>query len=541
MEKRSITFDKTPLIKGVEKLAVAVGSTLGPSGLNVLYEKALDYPVATKDGVTVARQIVLENPIENMGAQAVKEVAEKVVDAAGDGTTTATVIAGNLIKNGHTFLTSHPDQMIFFRDRAKEIQNFVLEEIDARRSEIASDDFDRIFQVAKISCNGDEPIAHMITEAFKKVGTGGTINVLRSRTGESYAELSDGFNFDRGYQMPEFVNVKSRMKVQYSQPLIFVYRETVKRLDEIEEFLHLGMGSKRPVVIIADGFEQHVLQELVGINRKGQEVCAIKTPGFGDRKRFVIEDMCVQIGAKAFDIGGMKMAMKNTGHFVGTCKTITVEANQTTIIGGVGTKEEVQDAQAAVKVLIEDSVDDYERSENRKRLSMLTNGVAVIRVGAQSEIALNERRDRVDDALGATRAAIEEGFLAGAGSTLAMIAEAYIAKQDKVEPLDMVFMEALREPMRQIHANLAIPKEKIERHIESLSNRDPEQIGHGFNQFGRYTDLLKEGIIDPSKVTRVCIEHAFSVALTILTTKAIINIIPENKKKSFEEFIDNGI
>ena len=540
-DKRQVTFEKEELIKGVEIITKAVGSTLGPQGMTVLYEKVAGFPFATKDGVTVARQINLQDPIKNMGAQAIKQVAEKVVDLAGDGTTTATILAGELIRASHNYKDFNPTD---FRRLAAEFVPKVVNYIKQFSTVIKPDDLETIHKVAMISSNGDEEIANIIRAAFQRVGIDGTVDVLFSHNEKMKGEYTPGFNIDRGYMSNEFVNQLGSSEVFYEDPLVLIYREEITLAAQLESLLNVATKQNRAIVVVADDFSKNILDNMIRHAKTGLKMVAVKTPGFGDRKQQICEDMTVLLGGRIVNKDNKEVAAEQPGIYFGSCKSVIVGRNTTIFIGGNGDQLEVENQRKNVQAFLEAAETEFERAEQQKRLSMLKEGVAIIRVGGKTEIEAEERKDRVEDALGATKAAVKEGFIPGGGTVLVRIAhELY---RENSHPIWRIFCRAICEPFIKLHQNAG---NQIQFDAETQNSLpiipdpwDPSKdydINVGYDINMKVTNLIEKGIIDPAMVTRICIENAFSVATNIATTKAIINLIPKEVSKS--QFIHGDI
>lgn len=518
MNPKKITSDSEKFMEGVSMMNQMVGSTLGPNGRNVIYEKEKDFPIVTKDGVTVAREMNSIDREINMGMMAVREAAEKSVKASGDGTTTTVILVHALIGVGRKALEGGMSRANIKKEILS-VSERVVKELQEMSVKIDGD-INRVRQIAKISANGEEALAEIISGCFEAVGLDGAINVLRSRDEKTYAELVEGFQFDRGYQFPEFVNVEGHMQVQFENPFIFIYREHVKQHRELDAVLTWANKQKRPLVIIADNYERHVLDTLIQVKQRGVEVAVVKTPGFGDDLRMTADDIAVMVGAAPTNFLMLRTIDDNWDSVLGTAESIVITAEMTTIMGGAGVPERIEKRRSGIKVEIKDAIDDYRRKVHRERLAMLNNGLATIRVGGQSEVERGERLDRVEDALGATRAAIQEGYVIGSGKALVEVCN----KLAKETP-SFVY-DAFDKPFLRILENGDYPTE-----LKNLED------GFGYNENFQVVKLLDMGIIDPTKVTRCAVENAASVAATIMTTSGIISLIPLNKKQTIDEFI----
>ena len=522
MKPKNITSDPTKFLLGIEQMNEVVGSTLGPNGRNVIYEKSQDYPKVTKDGVTVAREMNSIDPEINMGMMAVREAAEKSVISSGDGTTTSVILTHALVTAGLSCIENKKSRA-WVKKEIKTIVEKIVDELKSR-SIMIGNDLDRVHQIAKISANGEENLAKIISGCFKEVGLDGAINVLRSRDEKTYAELVDGFQFDRGYMFPEFVNVEGHMQVQFTNPVIYIYREHIRQAREVDEIITWADSKKIPVVIICDNHERHVVETLINIKQRGVEVAILKTPGFGDDLRMISDDIATMVGATPVNFTMLRTLQDNWETVVGTCESIVITAEQTTIIGGGGLEKRIASRREGIKVEIKDAIDDYRKSVHAGRLAMMNNGLATIRVGGQSDVERMERLDRVEDALGATRAAIEEGYIIGSGKALVEIVRSLHKTPD-----NYLLFNAFEKPFHRI----------LENGDFKLSENDMINIpsGQGYNENLEIVNLLDEGIIDPTKVTRCAVENAASVASIILTTSSIISLIPLNKKQTVNEFI----
>jgi chaperonin GroEL len=511
---------------GIDALADAVKVTLGPKGRNVIIQKSFGAPNVTKDGVTVAKEIELEDPIMNMGAQMVKEVASKTADIAGDGTTTATVLAQALVRAGLKNVAAGANPMDLKRGIDKAVRN-VVEHLKTQ-SELINNDFEKIQQVAAISANNDDTIGSLIADAMKRVSTDGVITVEEAKGTETYVNEVIGMQFDRGYLSPYFVTNADNMTVEYENPLILIYDKKISNMQEMLPILEKALGTGRPLLIVAEDVDSQALGVLV-VNRlrAGLKVVAVKAPGFGDRRKAMLEDIAILTnGTVISEEQGYKLE-NATMEMLGTCEKITVDKDNTTVVNGKGTDEAIKARINQIKQQIENTTSDYDREKLQERLAKLAGGVAVLYVGAATEVEMKEKKDRVDDALHATRAAIEEGIVAGGGVALVRAIESLDGMQglnaDETTGIDIV-RKALEAPMRTIAENAG-----VEGSVVVLKVREGKG-SFGFNARTEvYEDLKARGVIDPTKVTRVALENAASIAAMVLTTESVINDKPEPK------------
>ncbi len=507
------------LKKGVDALADAVKVTLGPKGRNVIIEKKFGAPHITKDGVSVAREVELDDPFQNMGAQLVKEVASKTGDDAGDGTTTATVLAQSIINVGLKNVAAGANPMDIKRGIDKAVA-IVVENIKEMAEEVG-DDFKKIEDVARVSANNDEAIGRLIAEAMKTVKKEGVITVDEAKGTETTVDTVEGMQFDRGYISPYFVTNTEKMECEYESPYILLYDKKISNLKDLLPILEASAQSGRPLLIIAEDVDQEALATLVVNRLRGSlKICAVKAPGFGDRRKEMLEDIAILTGGVVIsEEKGMKLESA-TVDFLGRANKIEVNKENTTIIDGAGQKEAIADRIAQIKAQIEQTTSDYDREKLQERLAKLAGGVAVLHVGAPSEVEMKEKKDRVDDALSATRAAIAEGIVPGGGV-------AYIRCVEKLENVKgdnddettgiLIVKRAIEEPLRQIVANAGVEGAVV-----------VQKVKEGTGDFGynartdRYENLLAAGVIDPAKVTRVALENAASIAGMFLTTECVI-------------------
>jgi len=529
MSAKEILFDvkaKNKILAGVDVLANAVRVTLGPRGRNVVIEKSWGAPVVTKDGVTVAKEIELEDKFENMGAQMVKEVASKTSDIAGDGTTTATVLAQSIYKTGSKLVAAGHSPMDLKRgiDRAVEA---VVGELKKLSRDIENSA--EIAQVGAISANGDEEIGAKIAEAMDKVGKEGVITIEENKGLETVLETVDGMQFDRGYLSPYFVTDHERLEVVLENPYILVHEKKISTMRDLLKLLEKIVELARPILIIAEDVEGEALAALV-VNqlRKTISCCGVKAPGFGDRRKAMLQDIAILTGAKMI---AEELGVKLEGVTVadlGQAKKVVIGKEKTLIIDGAGSEADIQGRIKQIKTQIEDTTSDYDREKLQERLAKLSGGVAIIKVGAATEIEMKEKKARVEDALHATQAAVEEGVLPGGGVALIRAAKA-LAKLDV--PAEQKFgvdivRRAAEEPLRMIVANggqePAVVLEKV---------RENKNTNYGYNaRTDEYGDLISMGVIDPTKVTRYALQNASSVASLLLTTEAMVAEIPKKEK-----------
>ncbi|TPN86641.1 chaperonin GroEL [Mesorhizobium sp. CU2] len=514
------------MLRGVNILADAVKVTLGPKGRNVVIDKSFGAPRITKDGVTVAKEIELEDKFENMGAQMVREVASKTNDLAGDGTTTATVLAQAIVREGAKAVASGINPMDLKRGIDKAVDAIVAE-LKTNARKITRND--EIAQVGTISANGDAEIGRFLAEAMEKVGNEGVITVEEAKTAETELEVVEGMQFDRGYLSPYFVTNQDKMRVELDEPYVLIHEKKLGNLQALLPVLEAVVQSGKPLVIIAEDVEGEALATLV-VNklRGGLKVAAVKAPGFGDRRKAMLEDIAILTGGTAIseDLG---IKLENvTLQMLGRAKKVAIEKENTTIVDGAGRKDEIQGRVAQIKAQIEETTSDYDREKLQERLAKLAGGVAVIRVGGATEVEVKEKKDRVDDALHATRAAVEEGILPGGGVALLRAAKALDAvavdNPDQRYGVDIV-RRAIEAPARQIAENAGSEGSII---VGKL--REKTDFAFGWNaQTGEYGDLYKQGVIDPAKVVRTALQDAASVAGLLVTTEAMVAEKPKKE------------
>jgi chaperonin GroEL len=511
------------LLKGVDTLANAVKVTLGPKGRNVVIEKSFGAPRTTKDGVTVAKEIELEDKFENMGAQMVREVAQKTNDLAGDGTTTATVLAQAIVREGLKAVAAGMNPMDLRRGIDKAVAQ-VVEEIAKKSKKVKNSG--EIAQVGTISANGEKEIGEMIAEAMQKVGNEGVITVEEAKGLETELEVVEGMQFDRGYLSPYFVTNAEKMVAELEDPYILIHEKKLSNLQQLLPVLEAVVQTGRPLLIIAEEVEGEALATLV-VNklRGGLKVAAVKAPGFGDRRKAMLEDIAVLTGGQTIseDLG---IKLENvTLDMLGRAKRVSITKDDTTIVDGNGKKRDIEARVGQIKAQIEETTSDYDREKLQERLAKLAGGVAVIRVGGVTEVEVKERKDRVDDALNATRAAVEEGVVPGGGVMLLKAGNAVTAKGDNAdqEAGIGIVRRALQAPIRQIAANAG-----VEGSIVVGKILDTKGSAFGYDaQKDEYGDMLEKGIIDPAKVVRVALQDAASVAGLLITTEAAIGEAPK--------------
>ena len=529
MAAKQLLFDeeaRRALMRGVDSLANAVKVTLGPRGRNVVIDKKFGPPTIINDGVTIAKEIELEDPFENMGAQIVKEVATKTNDVAGDGTTTATVLAQAMVKEGLKNVTSGANPMLIKRGIEKAV-NEIVAHIKSEAKQIKGKE--EIAQVATISANNDKEIGELISDAMEKVGKEGVITVEEAKSLETNLSLVEGMQFDRGYISPYFVTNGDSMTAELEDALVLLYEKKISNMKELLPVLEKIAQTGKPFIIIAEDIESEALATLVLNKMRGVlNVCAVKAPGFGDRRKAMLEDIAILTGGQVIseDLG---MKLENaTLEQLGKAKKITVDKENTTIVEGGGKKGEVQARVSVIKKQIEETDSDYDREKLQERLAKLSGGVAVINIGAATEVEMKEKKARVEDALSATRAAVEEGVIPGGGIT-------YLHAQAKLDSLKLenadeqvgvnIVKRAIEEPIRMIAANAGLDGSVVA--IEAKKQKG----NMGFNALtNEWVDMLKTGIIDPAKVSRSALQNAASIASQVLTAEVIITDIPEPDK-----------
>jgi chaperonin GroEL len=529
MSAKDVRFSvdaRDKMLRGVELLANAVKVTLGPKGRNVVIEKSFGAPRITKDGVTVAKEIELVDKFENMGAQMVREVASKSSDAAGDGTTTATVLAASIVREGVKYVAAGMNPMDLKRGIDLAVAA-VVKDIGARARKVASSD--EVAQVGTISANGDKEIGEMIARAMQKVGNEGVITVEEAKTAETELDVVEGMQFDRGYLSPYFITNAEKMVAELEDPYILIHEKKLSSLQAMLPVLEAVVQTGKPLLIIAEDIEGEALATLV-VNklRGGLKVAAVKAPGFGDRRKAMLEDIAILTKGQmiAEDLG---IKLENvTLPMLGRAKRVRIEKENTTIIDGVGEKSDIEGRIAQIKAQIEETTSDYDREKLQERLAKLAGGVAVIRVGGATEVEVKERKDRVDDALNATRAAVEEGIVPGGGTALLRAAAAVQGLSNDnpdVQAGIKIVLKALEAPIRQIAQNSGVEGSIVVGKILAHSSST-----YGFNaQTEEYVDMLQAGIVDPAKVVRAALQGAASVAGLLVTTEAMIAEAPRKE------------
>ena len=513
------------ILHGVNTLADAVKVTLGPKGRNVVIEKSFGSPTITKDGVTVAKEIELPDPFENMGAQMVKEVASKTNDVAGDGTTTATLLAEAIYREGLKNLTAGANAMAL-KAGIDKATAAVTESIAKQAKKVKS--ADEIAQVATISANGDNEIGKMISDAMDKVGKEGTITVEEAKTLESTLDVVEGMQFDKGYLSPYFVTSPDNMECELENPFILLFEKKITNLQDMLPLLQNVAKSGRPLMIIAEDVEGEALATLVVNKLRGTfQVCAVKAPGFGDRRKAILEDIAILTGGRLIseDIGVKLESVQLTD--LGRAKKVVVDKDNTTIVEGLGKGADIKNRVELIKKQIEETTSDYDREKLQERLAKLAGGVALIKVGAATEAAMKEKKDRVDDALHATRAAVEEGIVPGGGV-------AYLRAQKAIEALKLegdeavgaaIICRAIEAPLRKLVNNAGQEAALVIANVKKATGTN------GYNvRTGEYCDLLKAGVVDPAKVTRSALQNAASIAGLLLTTDCMVTDLPEKKE-----------
>ena len=507
------------LKNGVDALADAVKVTLGPKGRNVIIEKKFGAPHITKDGVTVAREIELEDPFQNMGAQLVKEVASKTGDQAGDGTTTATVLAQAIVNVGLKNVAAGANPMDLKRGIDKAV-SAVVEGIKAQSQEV-DNDFKKIENVARVSANNDEEIGKLIAEAMEKVSKDGVITVEEAKGTDTTVDVVEGMQFDRGYISPYFVTNSEKMECEMDSPYILLYDKKISNLKDMLPILEAVAQSGRPLLIIAEDVDSEALATLVVNRLRGSlKICAVKAPGFGDRRKEMLEDIAILTGGTVIsEVKGMQLAQA-TINDLGTAEKVTVNKDNTTIVNGAGSKEAIAQRVAQIKAQIETSTSNYDKEKLQERLAKLSGGVAVLYIGAPSEVEMKEKKDRVDDALSATRAAIAEGIVPGGGvayiRTLSKLDELKGENDDETTGIAII-RRAIEEPMRQIMENAGVEGAVILQKVKDGKG------DFGFNaRTDTFENFFETGVIDPAKVTRVALENAASIAGMFLTTECVI-------------------
>jgi chaperonin GroEL len=527
MATKNIHFDteaRDALKRGVDALADAVKVTLGPKGRNVVIDKKFGAPTVTKDGVTVAREIELKDPVENMGAQLVKEVASKTADQAGDGTTTATVLAQAIVKSGLKNVAAGANPM----DLKRGIDKAVAASVKSLRSlsmEVG-DDFGKIEQIASISANNDAVIGKLIADAMRRVTKEGVITVEEAKSTETYVDVVEGMQFDRGYVSPYFVTNADKMEAELENPYILIYDKKVSAMKELLPVLEKVVQTGRPLLIIAEDIDGEALATLVVNKIRGSlKIAAVKAPGFGDRRKAMLEDIAVLTGGTVIsEERGYKLENADLT-YLGRAEKVSIDKDNTTIVNGAGNSDDIKARVNQIKAQIETTTSDYDREKLQERLAKLAGGVAVLYVGAATEVEMKEKKDRIDDALHATRAAVEEGVVPGGGVAFIRAIKAMdrvsVENEDERTGVNIV-KRALEEPLRQIAENGGVDGSIIVQKVKEGAGN------YGYNaRLNKFQNLLVAGIIDPTKVSRVALENAASIAGMLLTTACVVSEDPE--------------
>jgi chaperonin GroEL len=529
MAAKQLQFDENArhtLLRGIEKLAKAVKATLGPSGRNVILDKKFGSPTITKDGVTVAKEIELEDPYENMGAQLVREVASKTSDVAGDGTTTATILAESIYREGLRNVTAGANPTSLQRGIMKGV-DAIVEDLKKLSKKVS--DRTEIAQVATVSANWDKTIGEIIADAMDKVGKDGTITVEEAKSIETTLDVVEGMQFDKGYLSPYFVTNAEAMEAILENAYVLIYEKKISSLKDLLPLLEKVAKAGRPLLIISEDVEGEALATLVVNKLRGTlQVCAVKAPGFGDRRKAMLEDIAVLTGGRLIseDLGIKLENIKLED--LGRAKRVTVDKENTTIVEGEGKKADIQGRVAQIRRQIEETTSDYDREKLQERLAKLAGGVAVINVGAATETEMKEKKARVEDALHATRAAVEEGIVPGGGVALLRAQKAL----DNIKGLEgdekvgvAIVRRAIEEPTRQLADNAGREGALVVEEIKKRKGNEGYDVAND-----EYTDLVKAGIVDPTKVTRSALQNAASIAGLLLTTEALVTEIPEKEK-----------
>lgn len=526
---KQIKFDtsaREKLLNGVNQLADAVKSTLGPAGKNVMIDKGAGAPLVTKDGVTVAKSIDLEDPFENLGAQMCKEVASKTNDIAGDGTTTATVLAQAIAREGlkNVAAGANPMELKLGIDKAvKDITNNLdqlAQKVEGKKS---------IAQIATISANNDKEIGELIADAMDKVGEDGVITIEDSKTAETTLDAVVGMEFDRGYLSPYFVTNSENMSCVLEEPLILMYDKKISAMADIMPHMEYAAQNGKPLLIIAEDIDGEALSALIINKMRGAiKVCAVKAPGYGESRNENLSDIAVLTGGTLIEeVTGIKLADADPSMTLGSAKSVKITANTTTIVEGAGKKDAITERITSLKSSITPETGTYEKAKLQSRIAKLSGGVAVIHVGAATEVEMKEKKDRVDDALHATRAAVEEGIVAGGGVALLRASKGLTLDSTTDEKTGYnIVIRAVEEPLRQIVTNAGLEASVVVNKVKELEGNK------GFNaKIGEYQDLVANGVIDPVKVTKTALKNAASIASLILTTECVITTIPEKKSE----------
>ncbi|MGI9527580.1 MAG: chaperonin GroEL [Weeksellaceae bacterium] len=511
------------LKKGVDRLADAVKVTLGPKGRNVVISKSFGAPHVTKDGVSVAKEIELEDPIENMGAQMVKEVASRTNDLAGDGTTTATVLAQAIVREGLKNVAAGANPMDLKRGIDKAVES-VVASLKEQSTEVGNNS-DKIKQVASISANNDETIGELIAQAFSKVGKEGVITVEEAKGTDTYVDVVEGMQFDRGYQSPYFVTDSEKMTTELDNPYILLFDKKISNMKDLLPILEPVAQQGKPLLIISEEVEGEALATLVVNKLRGSlKIAAVKAPGFGDRRKAMLEDIAILTGGTVISEERGYTMEGATIDMLGTAEKVSIDKDNTTIVNGSGDHEQIKGRVNQIKSQIESTTSDYDKEKLQERLAKLAGGVAVLYVGAASEVEMKEKKDRVDDALHATRAAVEEGIVAGGGVALVRAVGSLdtlsVENADETTGINIV-KKAIEEPLRQIISNAGGEGSVV---AAKIKDNDGD---FGYNaKTEEYVNMLEAGIIDPTKVTRVALENAASVAGMLITTEAVVYDLP---------------
>ena len=529
MSAKEIKYDikaRESMLMGVNTLADAVKVTLGPKGRNVILEKTFGPPAITKDGVTVAKEIELEDKFENMGAQMVREVASKTSDVAGDGTTTATILAQAIYQEGARLVAAGTNPMALKRGIDKAV-NLVVNEL--HKISKPTKDQKEIAQVGTISANNDLSIGNIIADAMSKVGKEGVITVEEAKGMETPLEVVEGMQFDRGYISPYFVTNPEKMEVSLEEPYILVHEKKVSAMKDLLPLLEQIAKMGKPLLIVAEDVEGEALATLVVNKLRGTlQVAAVKAPGFGDRRKAMLEDIAILTGGQVIS-EDMGWKLENvTVKELGSCRKVNIDRDNTTIIDGAGSREDIEGRVKQIRGQIEETTSDYDREKLQERLAKLVGGVAVIRVGAATEIEMKEKKARVEDALNATRAAVEEGIVPGGGVALLRCIPALLDAKFEIHDEQLgcnIVKRAVEEPIRQIANNAGFEGSVVAEHVKN------QKGAHGFNaETGIYEDLMESGVIDPTKVVRFAVQNAASVASLLITTEAMVAEIPKKEE-----------
>jgi len=527
MTAKNVQFgddSRSKLVNGVNTLANAVRTTLGPKGRNVVIQKAFGGPTVTKDGVSVAKEIELADPIENMGAQMIKQVASRTADNAGDGTTTATVLAQAIVKEGMRLVTAGCNPMDLKRGIDKTVAALVAE-LDAISKPCSTQT--EIEQVGTISANSDDTIGKLIAQAMERVGTAGVITVEDGKGLLDELDVVEGMQFDRGYLSPYFVTDQERQAVNFENPFVLLVDKKVTSIKEMLPVLEHVAQASRPLLIVAEDVEGEALATLVVNNMRGiVKTCAVKAPGFGDRRKAMMQDIAILTGATLItnDIG-LDLEKANADH-LGSAARVEITKDNTVIVDGAGSREDIDERILTIQNQISTTESDYDREKMQERLGKLSGGVAVIKVGAATELEMKEKKDRIDDALHATRAAVEDGIVPGGGVALIRakqnLSSVDVSNPDQAHGMDIV-LRAVESPVRQITSNAGVSPDVV---VNALLANDSN---HGYNAAtGEYGDMLELGIIDPTKVTKTALVNAASVASLLLTSECTVSIIPQD-------------